>query len=262
VKELAEREGSIRPEKYAGFDVIRAGKEGEDEGPCLAIVGDTLLVSGHFGALRLAIDANTKGVGLLSRSAPFLEGLPASSSKFFCQSLSSLMRMEREWTPLIDIVREGAVLATTADEVPGRMDLFGNESIPAFVGLLTSGELLRDRYREERGQCVANLNDIGAALKAYREKNEGRNPPSLLALVPDYLEKEKLVCPLDRGREGHRCSYESALDVGDPENSWFIDAWCPHRLHGRVVLRRGGSAYSTSESSFLGNLDRQGVPLK
>ena len=148
-----------------------------------------------------------------------------------------------------------AVLAVTADEAPGQIDLVGNDSIPAFIALLASGEFLQDKYREQRQLCINNLNAVGQAIKAYREKND-RDPQSLLALVPEYLEKDKLICPFDHGKEGHKCSYEGVVGQGDPKQSWLIDAWCPHRLHGRIVLRRNGRASSSSEERFIRSLEQ------
>jgi len=255
VKEMQKSGFAISREKHAGYEIIRGSKEGSDEAPCMAVVDDNLLMAGHVRALKAAIDAKTTGEGMLSRSALFLDGLPSASSKFASVSLPMMLMMDRDFVPLLDVVRDGAVLAVTADEAPGRIDLVGNESIPAFLGLLVSGQFLKDQYRGTRGVCIQNLNDVGKAIKAYREKN-GRDPESLLALVPEYLAKEKLICPLDAGKEGHKCSYESAVGVGDPEQGWLIDAWCPHRLHGRLVLRRNGRAWSSSEESFLLSLER------
>jgi len=255
VKEF-EKEG-MKPvrEEYAGVEIIRGSREGRDDAPCLAIVEDTLFLSGHVGALKAAIDAKTTGEGMLSRSARYLEGLPRAPSKFATLSLPMMLRQEREWVPLLDIVRDDAILAAAASEDPGRIELFGNDSLPAFVALVSSGEFLREKYQGQRKACVHNLNAIGQAIRKYREANEGRSPPSLVALVPDYLPDRKLlVCPLDHGKEGVNCSYEHVLGKGDPKQSWHTDAWCPHRLHGRIVLRRSGDAYSTSESNFLRTL--------
>ncbi|MEN8151029.1 MAG: hypothetical protein ABFS86_14510 [Planctomycetota bacterium] len=247
---------SIR-EEYAGVEIIRGSREGRDDAPCMAIVDDNLFFSGHVGALKAAIDAKTTGEGMLARSARYLEGLPRAPSKFGTLSLPMMLREEREWVPLLDIVHDDAILAAAASEDPGRIELFGNGSLPAFVALLASGEFLHDKYREERRACVHNLGEIGKAIKKYREANEGHSPPSLTALVPDYLADRKLlVCPFDHGKEGVTCSYEHVLGLGKPGQTWDIDAWCPHRRHGRIALRRGGDAYSTSESSFERTLRR------
>ena len=80
--------------------------------------------------------------------------------------------------------------------------------------------------------------------------------------MPDFLPKERLVCPFDKGTEGAKCSYHDALGKGDDESGWYIDAWCPHRLHGRLVLQRDGRAWRSSESSLQRRSAQQGFEIR
>jgi hypothetical protein len=71
--------------------------------------------------------------------------------------------------------------------------------------------------------------------------------------VPDFLAKNRLVCPFGEGKEA--CSYK-LVPPGEEPNEWDICGYCTHRLHGRLVLRRSGEAWSTREGSFLSDLKR------
>jgi len=97
-------------------------------------------------------------------------------------------------------------------------------------------------------------------VSRYR-KERGEDPRSLTALVPDFLEKHRLVCPFDKKEEGEEegqttCSYKDLLHT-EREGGWTILAYCPHRLHRRVVLYNGGNASTARESSFIRQLKRQ-----
>ncbi len=240
---------------HAGAEVWTLGAEGVRDAPALAVAGDVLLVSGRLEAVEDALDARSQGTGLLSASGPFLGDLPASGTKMVALAYYLILEGEREFVPLLDVVHEGAVLAGVMDEAPGRLDLDLNESLPAFLGTLLGGELLLDRYRNEQAEALSNLRAIGQALKRFREKN-GDYPDSLLALVPDYLPRARLVDPLDRGREGVTVSYRYRKPRPGA-SSWGILAWSPHRLYGRLVLYIRGNAWPTSEHSFR-RLLRQG----
>jgi hypothetical protein len=261
MKQIQESGFAMSREKYGGQEIIRMNREGSSESPSMVIFEDRLFFAGNVKALKAVIDSKSKGGGFLSSAGPFMEGLPSSSSKFAAMSLRVILMMESEFTPLLDLVKPGAVIAATADESPERVDFIANESLPNFVGILVAGELLMQRHKADREACISNLNAVGQAIKKYREKNN-RDPEHLLELVPEYLPKERLICPFDKGKEDHRCSYEEAIGTGGSDNSWLIDAWCPHRLHGRVALQRSGRAWRTSESSFERRMVQQGIKIE
>jgi hypothetical protein len=257
IKELREHAGGLGVEKYAGYEIQRSGDPESTRGVCMARVDGTLIFSGDVRSIRAAIDAKTKGQSMLARSGSFLSGLPGSASKFAALDFERMLYMENDFVPLLEHVKEGATIAATIDMSPGRIDAVANHSLPEFIGVLVAAELLNVKYQEERAQCLANLRAIGDAIKKYTEAT-GQKPTTLAQLVPEYLPKERLVCPFDRGKEDVTISYESALDKGN-ENQWNIEAWCTHLGHRRLVLRKNGQAWSASEESFLRSLRSMGL---
>jgi hypothetical protein len=249
-KELGEKEGGIVREAYAGAEILRPA--GDDaEVPCMVVTEGTLLMAGDTRALKMALDAKASGRGMLSRAGPFMPAASGVFSKIAAIPLSLLLMEESSFAPLLDMVAPEAVWFLGVEEGAGRLEAVFNQSIPAMVGMLVGGEMLRDFYREPAQQCLGNLRAIGEAIKAYREKN-GEDPASLEALVPDFLDKARLVCPFDAGK-GVGCTYRLLGGSGE-EQDWSMRAYCPHRRHGRLVLYRGGDAWSTREGRFLREL--------
>jgi peroxiredoxin/regulation of enolase protein 1 (concanavalin A-like superfamily) len=80
------------------------------------------------------------------------------------------------------------------------------------------------RIPEEMQACAANLRKISAAIKKY-EKDKGRLPDWLSDLVPQYLDKGLLVCPVTRN--------ERALYWPDPKLPCSYNyEFSPTRLSG------------------------------
>ena len=254
--EMREHGGDIEVEIQGDAKIMYPKTDNDRDVPALAIIGDALLMSGDLNVLRAALAAKATGRNLLSGRGASLEGIPSSFVRFIAVGMDPLLMDESDFTPLLDLVRPGTILVGATDESPGRMDLNINHSATAFFTFLLGGELLSDHYRDERNACLSNLREISHAVEEYR-KAKGEAPPSIQALVPDFLPKGRLVCPLDKGGEVG-CSYGDTLR-GEAEGEWEILGWCKNRLHRRLALYYGGNAYSTRESSFLRQLLRQGV---
>ena len=255
--ELREEGGELVTEIQGEAKVMYPKSEDADrEVPALAIVGDALIVSGDLNALRAALAAKSSGRNLLSGRGASLDGIPSSFVRFFAMGMDAILMDESDFTPLLDLARPGALLVAATDEAPGRMDLNFNHSLTSFITFLVGGELLSERYSEERSACLSNLREISNAVEEYK-KAKGEAPPNLRALVPEFLPKHRLVCPLDKGHDVD-CSYGETL-TGSDQGEWEVLAWCRNRLHRRLALYYGGNAYSTRESSFIRQLQRQGV---
>ncbi len=224
------------------------------EEPCIAIDGDVLLLSGDRPALKAAMQARATGSNLFNAPGAKPGSLPTVTGKRLALLLEPILAEERDFTPLLDLLRPGAILAATIDEAPGRLEITINHPAASSILFLLGGDAISDRYRDQRGTCLSNLRAIGAAVARYR-KERGEDPSSLLALVPDFLEKNRLVCPLDAD-SGIPCSYEHLLHT-ERTNDWSILAYCPHRLHRRVVLYNGGNASTSREASFQRQLRHQ-----
>ncbi len=119
------------------------------------------------------------------------------------------------------------------------------------------------RDKAKQTHCISNLQQISAALKAYRQ-DFGRYPPppyydataaryvgGISALVPDYLTDRKvLICPTDRQIAGSVA--EAAKDncyssyngwVADPSTSWDFAQGTFHRADDETVTITGPTRY-------------------
>ena len=93
------------------------------------------------------------------------------------------------------------------------------------------------RIPEELKSCTVNLKKIYAAIKAY-ERDKGELPHWLSDLVPDYLSKETLICPIhpDRTRAPYYpdcrlpCSYSYEFSPTRINKSWVCRDWKKHQL--------------------------------
>ncbi|MHC4538349.1 MAG: ankyrin repeat domain-containing protein [Planctomycetota bacterium] len=79
---------------------------------------------------------------------------------------------------------------------------------------------------EELQPCAANLGRIQAAINKYKE-NEGKLPDWLSELVPDYLDKEMLLCPTHQSQKAKGypdpklpCSYSWEFSLARAPKSW------------------------------------------
>jgi hypothetical protein len=100
----------------------------------------------------------------------------------------------------------------------------------------------RDRAAE---QCRTNLTEIGKALREYAAEHEGRYPPSLAELSPDYIERTSaLHCPLQReGDPGAGYLFPGAGAESPPEHAVIVcDDRARHRNStGGLILRADGT---------------------
>ncbi len=253
-QKLAERGEGIVHAVGEESEIFYLQRDGRTDTPCFGIDGNVLLLSGDRLALGAALKARTSGRNLFNAPGVRLGGLPTTAGKHFALLLEPILMDERDFTPLLDILLPGAILAATIDEAPGSLEITVNHPAASFILFLLGGEAVSDRYRDQRGACLSNLRAIGAAVTRYR-KERGEDPPSLLALVPDYLEKHRLICPLD-AEAGIPCSYEHLLHTKRTTVGSIL-AYCPHRLHRRIVLYDGGNASTSREASFQRQLRRQ-----
>jgi len=256
---LGKRGQGIVREMREGGEIFHPDREGRTDVPCFAIDGNVLLLSGDRLALEAALQARATGSNLFNAPGAQLGGLPTAAGKHFALLLEPILMEERDFTPLLDLLLPGAILAATIEEASGSLEITVNHPAGSFFLFLLGGEAISDRYREERGTCLSNLRAVGDAVARYR-KEHGEDPSSLSALVPDYLEQHRLVCPLDAEGET-TCSYEHLLHTGRTDD-WSILAYCPHRLHRRLVLHNGGNASTSREASFVRQLRRQEAPEK
>lgn len=258
VRQLAEHDQPLVRTMIEDAEIFHSGRKDRTDGPCFAVDGNVLLLSGDRLALEAALNAKASGANLLTARGVNMGSLPTAAGKHFALLMEPMLMEERDFTPLLDLIRPGALLAATIDETPGSLSITVNHPTASFISFLLGGEVLSEAYGEQRNACLSNLRAIGDAVNACR-KQRGEDPRSLQALVPDFLEAHRLVCPLDRkeeGEEGTSCSYEHLLHT-EREGDWTIMAYCPHRLHRRLVLYNGGNASTARESSFIRQLKRQ-----
>ena len=118
------------------------------------------------------------------------------------------------------------------------------------------------RSKARQANCIAHLQQVGAALRVYRQ-DCGRYPPppfynptagryigGLSALAPDYLsDKRVLICPTDRqirGREEQaRANCYSSYQgwVSDPATSWDFSTGTFHRADDAATTISGPTRY-------------------
>jgi len=88
------------------------------------------------------------------------------------------------------------------------------------------------RIPDEMRACAAKLQRIHAAIKKY-EQDQGKLPHWLSDLVPDYLEKEALLCPTNPERTKAQycpdpnlpCSYTYEFSPTRIDSRWVFREW-------------------------------------
>ncbi len=237
----------LQGESIEGATVLSITRDGKTDGPALALIDDVLLLSGDRRAMIASLKAHAAGRDLLTAAGVHPGDVAVNNLKIFALRLAPLLMEDRASTPLLDLLRPNATLTAIVEESQGGITITLNHSLPSLVALIAGGEVLSRRFSGERAACLSNLREIGAAIAKYRSEN-GEDPASLEALVPDYLPAARLVCPLDREQDV-TCSYEHLLKT-KRDHDHAILAFCPHRLHRRVVLYQGGYASTAREDSF------------
>jgi len=109
------------------------------------------------------------------------------------------------------------------------------------VGAFVLGPQLYQAAKQKREPmylCVERMTKIGQAMSKY-EKKEHALPPSLQALVPDYMPKTMLYCPLKRGSLANR-EYQYQVP---PQDSYPLTPVIICKRHPKivVVLRKDGN---------------------
>jgi prepilin-type processing-associated H-X9-DG protein len=110
------------------------------------------------------------------------------------------------------------------------------------------------REKARRVSCLSNLKQIGLACHVYADKHDGKFPPYLDVLFPDYLpDKKVLICP-SASHEGKSGSSDYVYAAGGTTKAkdqiLAYDNTGNHRGVGRNVLFTDGHVEWMMESTF------------
>ena len=100
-------------------------------------------------------------------------------------------------------------------------------ALPVFNSVAIKGKQTR---------CLAQAKQVGLACKLYASDHDGKFPPTLDDLMPDYLlDKKLLVCPLNDEKTGNGYEYFGGTDTDEPDKILLMSK--DHSPdHKRVVI--------------------------
>ena len=113
-------------------------------------------------------------------------------------------------------------------------------SFLAFWPIQSALEQHRAQKADRRYTWRGNLWEIGYGLADYRKAHNGRYPPTLMALYPDYIRWARvLIGPGDAGDDGNAFQRYGYLCEGGADGSEFTNnipiAVYPYRLNEQEI---------------------------
>ena len=241
--------------------------------PTVALWGGWLILATDDRLVRDLIAAKTTGRGYKSTAefAQLAGGLPVQGNGFQLATAAlgeAFARVQREMvkgqpgtTPaqfamiekLLGNQKAGATYAVTA-HLPNGWLAVGKGSqgagpllapaliVPVAIGAgLALPAFSKVRGKSNATKSLSTAKQIGLACKLYALDNDGKFPPNLAALIPDYLpEATILVSPFAPG-EPAGYSYRAGLTEKSPPKTVLLEDKFAAREKQRVVVRVDGS---------------------
>ena len=241
--------------------------------PTVAQWGGYLILATDDTLVRDLIAAKTTGRGYKSTAefAKLAGGLPVQGNGFQLATAAlgeAIARLQRELvkgqpgtTPaqfamlekLLGNQKAGATYAVTA-HLPNGWLAVGKGSqgagqllapaviVPVAIGAgLALPVFSKVRGRGNATKSLSNAKQIGTACKLYALDNDGKFPPNLAALIPDYLPEAAIfVSPFAPG-EPAGYSYRAGLTEKSPPKTVLLEDKFAGREKQRVVVRVDGS---------------------
>lgn len=124
------------------------------------------------------------------------------------------------------------------------MGYLGVLMIPVLAGIALPvfGEV---RERANLTKALSNAKQIGTACRIYAVDNDGKFPPKLDALVPDYLpDAAILACPYPNPKSPSAFEYFGGNEKDDPQKILLASPEAPGK--GRVFVYVDGSGEAKS----------------
>lgn len=91
-------------------------------------------------------------------------------------------------------------------------------AIIALLAALLIPVVARARRKAAEASCVNNLHQVSLALTMYQNDHEGRTPPWLSSLFPEYLaQPEVLLCKADQSRGAQGSKPDGVVEVGSDQ---------------------------------------------